>query len=214
MYARNYSPFDRLLMQVDKAARTLLGPPPVGERPNPADSFSDADLCEEDRRKVSALMRVNHAGEVSAQALYQGQALTAKLLEVRGKMERAAREENDHLAWCQRRLGELGSHTSFLNPLWYVGSLAIGALAGLAGDRWSLGFVAETERQVVIHLEEHLERLPAQDHKSRAILARMKEDEAHHATTALRAGGAELPQPVKRIMRLSSKVMTTTAYYI
>jgi ubiquinone biosynthesis monooxygenase Coq7 len=214
MNARTYSPFDRLLMQVDKAARTLLGPSPVGERPNPADSFPDAELGEEERRRVSGLMRVNHAGEVSAQALYQGQALTAKLPEVRGKMERAAAEENDHLAWCQRRLDELGSHTSFLNPLWYAGSLAIGALAGLAGDRWSLGFVAETERQVVSHLEEHLERLPAQDHKSRAILERMKEDERHHATTALKAGGAELPQPVKRIMRLSSKVMTTTAYYI
>jgi ubiquinone biosynthesis monooxygenase Coq7 len=159
-------------------------------------------------------MRVNHAGEVSAQALYQGQALTAKLAEVRGKMERAALEENDHLAWCERRLKELDSHTSMLNPLWYTGSFAIGALAGLAGDKWSLGFVVETERQVVKHLDEHLSRLPEQDRRSRAILEQMKEDETHHATAALNAGGAELPEPVRQLMRLTSKVMTNAAYYI
>lgn len=214
MCARNYTPFDQLLMQVDKAVRTVFGSPPTTERPNPADAQPDTELDAEEQRRVAGLMRVNHAGEVSAQALYQGQAATAKLAEVRGKMERAALEENDHLAWCEQRLDELGSHTSVLNPLWFAGSFAIGALAGRAGDKWSLGFVVETERQVVKHLEEHLERLPAQDRKSRAVLEQMKQDEAHHATTALQAGGAELPEPVKQLMRLTSKVMTATAYYL
>jgi ubiquinone biosynthesis monooxygenase Coq7 len=214
MTTRQYSPLDQLLMHMDKAVRTVFGSPPVTERPNPAETQPEAELGAAERRLVAGLMRVNHAGEVSAQALYQGQALTAKLPEVRGKMERAAMEENDHLAWCEHRLKELDSHTSVLNPLWYAGSFAIGALAGVAGDKWSLGFVVETERQVVKHLQEHLERLPAEDHKSRAILRQMEEDEAHHATTALNAGGAELPAPVKQAMRLTSKLMTTTAYYI
>jgi ubiquinone biosynthesis monooxygenase Coq7 len=214
MTARDYSPFDQLLMQVDKAMRTVFGSPPNTARANPADSHPDTELSAEEQRQVAGLMRVNHAGEVSAQALYQGQALTAKLAEVRGKMERAALEENDHLAWCEQRLVELDSRVSVLSPLWYTGSFAIGALAGLAGDKWSLGFVVETERQVEKHLEEHLERLPAQDNKSRAILEQMKVDESHHATTALQAGGAELPEPVKQLMRLTSKVMTMTAYYL
>jgi len=199
---------------MDKAVRTVFGTPPVTERPNPAQAQPEAELSGDQRRLVAGLMRVNHAGEISAQALYQGQALTAKLGEVRSKMERAAMEENDHLAWCEQRLTELDSHASVLNPLWYAGSFAIGAAAGLAGDKWSLGFVVETEKQVVQHLEEHLERLPPQDHKSRAILEQMQEDEAHHATTALQAGSAELAKPVKQLMRLTSKLMTTTAYYI
>ena len=214
MSTRQYSPFDQLLMQVDKAVRTVFGTPPVTERTNPAEAQPETELNAEERRRVAGLMRVNHAGEVSAQALYQGQALTAKLPDVRDKMERAALEENDHLAWCEQRLKELDSHTSVINPLWYAGSFAIGALAGLAGDKWSLGFVVETERQVVKHLQEHLDRLPTQDHKSRAIIRQMEEDESHHATTALKAGGAELPAPVKQAMRLMSKVMTTAAYYI
>lgn len=214
MDGRDYSPFDQLLMHMDKAVRTVFGTPPHTERPNPAQTQPEEELAADERRLVAGLMRVNHAGEVSAQALYQGQALTAKLTEVRAKMERAALEENDHLAWCEQRLKELDSHTSVLNPLWYAGSFTIGALAGAAGDKWSLGFVVETERQVVKHLEEHLERLPAQDHKSRAILEQMKEDEAHHATTALEAGSAELPGAVKRLMRLTSKIMTITAYYL
>jgi ubiquinone biosynthesis monooxygenase Coq7 len=214
MEARNYSPFDQLLLQIDKAVRTVCGAPPVTERPNPAQAQPEAELTADERRLAAGLMRVNHAGEVSAQALYQGQALTAKLTEVRDKMERAAMEENDHLAWCEQRLKELDSRTSALNPLWFAGSFAIGALAGLAGDKWSLGFVVETEKQVVKHLEEHLERLPEQDSKSRAVLEQMKEDEAHHATTALQSGGAELPGPVKQLMRLTSKVMTNTAYFI
>lgn len=214
MDTRHYSLFDSLLMQVDKAVRTVFGSPPLTERPDPAAGVGEAELAAADRRRAAALMRVNHAGEVSAQALYQGQALTAKLSEVRGRMERAALEENDHLAWCERRLQELDSHTSLLNPLWYAGSFAIGALAGLAGDRWSLGFVVETERQVVQHLEEHLARLPEQDGRSRAILEQMKEDETHHATTALNAGAADLPEPVKQAMKVTSKVMTASAYYI
>jgi ubiquinone biosynthesis monooxygenase Coq7 len=214
MEARNYSPFDQLLLQIDKAVRTVCGAPPVTERPNPAQAQPEAELTADERRLAAGLMRVNHAGEVSAQALYQGQALTAKLTEVRDKMERAAMEENDHLAWCEQRLKELDSRTSALNPLWFAGSFAIGALAGLAGDKWSLGFVVETEKQVVKHLEEHLERLPEQDSKSRAVLEQMKEDEAHHATTALQSGGAELPGPVKQLMQLTSKVMTNTAYFI
>jgi ubiquinone biosynthesis monooxygenase Coq7 len=213
MPTRHYTPFDQLLMQMDKAVRTVFGAPPVTERPNPAETQSETELAAVEQRLVAGLMRVNHAGEVSAQALYQGQALTAKLTEVRGKMERAAMEENDHLAWCEQRLKELDSHTSVLNPLWYAGSFAIGAAAGLAGDKWSLGFVVETEKQVVKHLQEHLERLPPQDHKSRAILQQMEEDESHHATTALNAGGSELPEPVKQLMRLTSKLMTATAYY-
>ena len=159
-------------------------------------------------------MRINHAGEVAAQGLYQGQALTAKLPEVREKMERAALEENDHLAWCKQRTTELGTHTSLLDPLWFTGSAAIGAVAGILGDKWSLGFVAETEHQVINHLDEHLSRLPAQDDKSRAILEQMRVDEGQHATVAIQAGGEALPPPVKKLMSLTSKVMTRTAYWI
>ena len=159
-------------------------------------------------------MRIDHTGEVCAQALYQGQALTARLPEVRKKMERAAAEENDHLDWCERRIEELGGRTSLLNPLWYAGSFAIGALAGLAGDKWSLGFVAETEQQVGEHLDEHLEQIPPQDAKSRAILEQMKQDELRHANQALVGGGVPLPAPVKLAMRLSSKVMTRTVYWL
>lgn len=212
--ARDYDFFDRALINLDRGLRTVFGQPIVTERPNPAAGLPEADLDDGDRRRSAQLMRVNHAGEVAAQALYQGQALTARLPEVRDKMERASLEENDHLWWCERRLEELGGHTSALNPLWYAGSLAIGALAGKAGDRWSLGFIVETENQVVRHLEDHLDRLPAGDSRSRVILEQMKEDETHHATTALAAGGAPLPAPVKALMALTSKVMTKTAYWI
>ena len=159
-------------------------------------------------------MRINHTGEVCAQALYQGQALTARLPQVRNRMERAAAEENDHLDWCEGRLQELDSRTSLLNPIWYAGSFAIGAAAGLAGDKWSLGFVAETEQQVGAHLDDHLNRLPERDSKSRAILEQMKEDEARHADQALKAGGAVLPGPIRFAMRLSSKIMTGTVYWL
>ncbi|MEW6645871.1 MAG: 2-polyprenyl-3-methyl-6-methoxy-1,4-benzoquinone monooxygenase [Pseudomonadota bacterium] len=211
---RNYSPIDQLFLNLDTGLRTVFGQPVLTERPNPAAHLPETELSDAERVLAGRLMRINHAGEVSAQGLYQGQALTARLPEVRDKMERAALEENDHLEWCERRAQEMGTHVSYLNPLWYVGSLAIGALAGAAGDKWSLGFVVETEHQVVRHLDEHLAQLPEHDQKSRAILEQMKEDEAQHATLALHAGGAPLPEPVKKLMGLVSKVMTRTAYWI
>lgn len=211
---RHLSPFDQFITQADHALRTVLGKPKITERPNPSTSIKEAQLSDNERRTAASLMRVNHAGEVSAQALYQGQALTARLEDVRTSMERAALEENDHLAWTENRLHELSSHKSLLNPLWYAGSFAIGAFAGALGDKWSLGFVAETEHQVIRHLDKHLQTLPAQDQKSIQILRQMKEDEAHHATTALEGGGAELPWPVKKLMGAMSKVMTSSAYYI
>ena len=211
---RHLSPIDNFIVQADHALRTIIGKPKITERSNPAKNTQDAELDDAERRKSAGLMRVNHSGEVSAQALYQGQALTARLEEVRSSMERAALEENDHLAWTEQRLDELGSHKSLLNPIWYSGSFAIGALAGAIGDKWSLGFVAETEHQVIKHLDNHLAKLPEHDQRSRLILEQMKLDEAHHATVALEGGGAELPWPVKKLMTAMSKVMTTTAYYI
>lgn len=201
-------------MGIDTGLRTLFGQPQITERPNPAATEPEPRLNESERGQAGRLMRVNHAGEVAAQGLYQGQALTARLPQVRQQMERAAQEENDHLDWCARRARELDAHISYLNPLWYTGSVAIGALAGAAGDKWSLGFVAETERQVVKHLEDHLQRLPAHDTRSRAILKQMKEDEGRHATVALEAGGAELPYPVRKLMGLASKIMTRTAFWL
>ena len=209
---RSYSPVDNLLMQFDTGLRTLFGKPDITSRTNPEDQVSETELSAEEKNLAGRLMRINHSGEVAAQGLYQGQALTAKLPEVRDKMEQAAQEENDHLAWCEQRINELGTHTSYLNPLWYIGSVAIGATAGLAGDKWSLGFVAETEHQVVAHLESHLSQISQQDKKSRAILKQMKEDEGQHATAALDAGGADLPASLKRFMSLTSKFMTKTAY--
>jgi ubiquinone biosynthesis monooxygenase Coq7 len=211
MENRQLTPLDHLLSQADQALRTMFGGPPPASRENPA-ADNQSELSEADRQHVAGLMRINHAGEIAAQALYQGQALTARLEVVRDAMEQAAAEENDHLAWCEERLRELDDHTSRLDPLWFAGSFAIGALAGLLGDRWSLGFVAETERQVVKHLESHLAQLPEGDHRTRAILEKMKEDEERHGDTASRAGGAELPEPVRRLMTLTSKVMTKTAY--
>lgn len=211
---RRYSPLDRLLVQVDQALRTTFGPPPRAARPNPADREAETELAASERELAGRLMRINHSGEISAQALYQGQALTARLANVREKMEQAAEEENDHLAWTAERIRDLGTHTSYLNPLWYLGSFAIGATAGLAGDKWSLGFVAETERQVVDHLSGHLARLSPDDRKSRAILEQMKIDEGRHATVAVEHGAADLPPPVRSLMRLTSRVMTRTAYWV
>ena len=201
-------------MHLDTGLRTVFGRPRITERPNPAENIEETELTEAEKDLAGRLMRINHAGEVAAQGLYEGQSLTARLPEVRDKMERAAMEENDHLAWCESRINELDSHKSLLNPLWYGGSLAIGAIAGLAGDKWSLGFVTETERQVVRHLDSHLAQLSEKDQKSRVILEQMKEDEGHHATTALHAGGAELPMPIKKLMTLTSKVMTKAAFRI
>ena len=215
METRRYSPLDHLVMNVDQALRTLAGKPLVTERPNPAQACADeAELSEAEKDESIRLMRVNHCGEVAAQALYQGQALTARLDAVRERMERAAAEENDHLDWCEQRVGELGGRLSLLNPVWYLGSFAIGAAAGVAGDKWSLGFVAETEAQVIEHLDDHLQRISEKDVKSRAILEQMNVDEAKHGATAKRAGGAELPQPVRRLMKLVSQIMTSTAYRI
>ena len=190
------------------------GDVPGGQEPQHPTASPDDVLGERERRRSARLMRVNHAGEVAAQALYRGQALAARDPAVRTAMDRAAREEGDHLAWCRARLEELGSAPSRLDPLWYAGSLAIGAAAGLAGDRWSLGFVAETERQVVEHLGDHLARLPAGDGRSRALLERMRADERRHATRAQAAGGAPLPPIVRHAMRAASRVMTRSAYWI
>ena len=214
MTGRRYSPFDRLLISADSALRTLFGRPQTTERANPAARLAEADLGEQERRHVARLMRINHTGEVCAQALYQGQALTARLPETRKRLARSAREENDHLDWCETRLEELGDRKSLLNPLFYAGAFAIGAAAGLAGDRWSLGFVVETERQVENHLDDHLGQIPERDERTRAVLEQMKADEIHHAQVAKVAGGAELPAPVRLFMRLTSKVMTRTVYWL
>jgi ubiquinone biosynthesis monooxygenase Coq7 len=208
------SPIDNLIVQLDQALRTLVPGSVAAERANPAGSAQAAELSPEEKRHAAGLMRINHTGEVCAQALYQGQALTARLPEVRGSMERAAKEECDHLNWCETRLDELNSRPSLLNPLWYGMSFGLGALAGLAGDKWSLGFVAETEKQVVKHLEEHLQSLPAGDDRSRRILEQMHTDEGKHATVAMDAGAADLPAPVKDGMGLMARVMKTTAYRI
>ena len=190
MKAREQTLLDRCITHADRALRTVFGRPHVG------------------------LMSVNHAGEVCAQALYQGQALTAHSKETRDRMKQASDEENDHLAWCRQRLDELGGHTSLLNPFWYTGSLALGAVSGIIGDKWSLGFLAETEHQVVKHLEGHLQMLPAEDHRSRLILEQMKLDEARHEFMAHDAGAHDLPEAVRKLMTLASKVMTKTAYRI
>ena len=194
--------------------RAIAGASPAPLRPSPADGIEPADLDERQSRHVAGLMRINHAGEVCAQALYQGQALTARNGNVRDKMQQSAAEELDHLAWCEQRLQQLHSHVSVLNPAWYAMSFAIGAGAGLVGDRVSLGFVAATEDQVCEHLQQHLEQLPAGDNASRAILTQMLSDEAEHAHKAIDAGGLRFPAPVKLAMTLVSKVMTKTAYYV
>jgi len=211
---RHYSPLDHLIMNFDQAIRTLAGQPLVTERRNPADDLEENELSPEQQAEAVRLMRINHSGEVAAQALYQGQALSARQGAIRARMERAAAEENDHLEWCEQRVKALGGRLSYLNPVWYLGSFAIGAVAGAVGDKWSLGFVAETEKQVTEHLREHLERLPAQDAKSRAVLEQMAIDEAHHGATAKAAGGADLPALIRRLMRLTSRVMTRTAYWV
>lgn len=213
MTTRHYSPLDQLLNLCDNGLRTLFVTP-SSSRPNPADTCAETDLSTAERELAGRLMRINHAGEMAAQGLYQGQAITARLIEVREKMEQAAVEENDHLNWCATRVTELGTHTSYLDPLWYLGSVTIGAVAGLVGDKWSLGFVAETERQVVKHLDSHLQQISDKDQKTHAILQQMKADETKHATVALQSGGAPLPPPVQALMQLTSKLMTKTTYWL
>lgn len=210
---RQYTGVDKLIHSFDQALRSLVPGTTSSQRENPAKRV-ETQLTVSDARHVAGLMRVNHSGEVCAQALYHGQALTAKLPNVRREMEQAAIEEQDHLAWCEDRLQELDSHTSLLNPVWYGLSFGMGAIAGIAGDKYSLGFVAETERQVSMHLQHHINQLPAQDERSRRILEQMNEDELHHRDTALAAGGVDLPLPVKIAMTGISKLMTKTSYYI
>ena len=208
------SPLERVLSLAGRALATVASSQPA-ERPSPASGVEDqAELSPAERRLSGALMRVNHVGEVCAQALYEGQALTARDPALREQFLRAASEENDHLVWTRERLEELGDRPSLLNPLWYAGALVLGALAGRAGDRLSLGFMAETERQVEQHLEGHLDRLPAQDARSRAIVAVMKDDEVAHADAAIRLGGVDLPAPARGLMRAAARVMTTSAHYI
>jgi 3-demethoxyubiquinol 3-hydroxylase len=210
---RKLSPLDRLIAAADQAARTLLVPS-VSTRAYPAEGLPETVQTEADRRGVAGLMRVNHAGEIAAQALYQGQALVANGQATRDSLLEAGREETDHLAWCERRVKELGGRTSVLTPLWYAGSFAIGAIAGLASDRTSLGFVAETERQVVDHLNSHLQQLPAGDDRTKAIIQKMSDDEARHGHNAISAGGLPLPAVARTLMRLTARVMTRTAYWI
>lgn len=211
---RTPSLLDTLITEVDNALRTLLPPQKrIPTRHSPAQQIEDIGLNHRDKKHIAGLMRVNHAGEVCAQALYQGQALTAQLTHIKTQMNQAAVEEIDHLAWCEERLSELGSKPSILNPLWYCGSIFLGALAGMAGDKISLGFVAETERQVTSHLQKHLQSIPTEDKKTKAILEQMQEDEEHHAAQAVAAGAAELPYPIKQLMNTVSKIMTRTSYY-
>lgn len=209
---RRLTSLDRLLAKADNALRTLTPGVTIGERPTPGPKSTMTDSISQ--QHIAGLMRINHTGEVCAQALYQGQAATAKLPNVRHAMEEAAKEEEDHLAWCEERLRELGSSPSKLNPIFYALSYGMGATAGLVGDKWSLGFVAETEHQVVRHLENHLAQIPMQDTRSRAILEQMREDELKHATLAEEAGGAVLPLPIRLGMTLMSKVMTFSTYRI
>ena len=204
---------DTWLSAADNALRTLAGASHAS-RNSPAASAGESPLDEAERRLSGALMRVNHVGEVCAQALYNAQALTTPRADLKKQFEQAAREETDHLAWTEERLGELGTHTSWLNPLWYAGAFGIGLVAGRLGNALSLGFVAETEDQVEQHLEGHLARLPAGDARSRAVVHQMKDDEARHAGNARRAGATPLPLPVRMAMRTAAKVMTTTAHYV
>jgi ubiquinone biosynthesis monooxygenase Coq7 len=204
---------DQFILEFDKALRTVFAPAPT-RRPMPGADLPEAELNDAERRHAAALMRINHCGEVCAQALYQGQALTSRDPAVKQAMEEAAWEETEHLNWTERRIAELGGRKSLLNPLWYAGSLAIGIAAGKLGDAWNLGFLAETERQVEAHLDNHLATLPAGDRRSWAVLDQMKTDEVRHAETAVRMGAHDLPLAVKAAMRMSSKVMTSLSYRV
>ncbi len=211
---RRYTAIDRLIISMDNALRIAGGHSITAQRPNPSAGEAEVVMDEASRRHAAGLMRVNHAGEVCAQALYAGQGATARKSEVQAGMQLAASEEIDHLSWCKERLDELEARPSLLDPLWYAGSFAIGAVAGLSGDGWSLGFLQETENQVESHLADHLERLPPEDARSRAILEQMKTDEAKHAQMAAEAGAFELPIPVKRLMKLTADTMKAVAYRI
>lgn len=205
---------DRLLAGAGDALRTMAAPAGHGARTNPATSVAAGELNAAQRSHAAGLMRVNHAGEVAAQALYKGHAAVARDSAIEQQMQQAADEELDHLAWCEQRLHELGESPSRLSPLWYTGAFAIGAASGILGDKWSLGFIAETERQVCDHLDTHLQGLPAADARSRAIVEQMRDEERKHGEDAVAAGAAELPGPVKQLMRVTAKIMTRTAYWV
>jgi ubiquinone biosynthesis monooxygenase Coq7 len=211
---RDYTPVDHLLLNIDQALRTLFGRPLTTGRPNPATAAPATELTPTEARHAAGLMRVNHTGEICAQALYQGQALTARKTALREQLQQAALQENDHLEWCEERLQELGSRPSLLNPIFYTGSFLIGAVNGALGDRWNLGFLAETEHQVVRHLQNHQARLPADDERSRVILEVMEADEGRHAADAKAAGGADLPEPVRWAMQAVARLMTGTTYWV
>ena len=204
------NPLDQLITTFDLGLRTVFATPHAS-RPYPAAATPEVGMSEAEKARAAALMRVNHVGEVCAQALYAGQALTTRNQKIRSELEHAAREETDHLAWCEQRITELGGRKSLLNPLWFGGAFGMGVVAGLLGDKWNLGFLAETERQVEAHLDGHLQKLPEADAKSRAVVEQMKTDEAHHAQTAIDHGGAPLPTPVKMTMRFAADVMRQTA---
>ncbi len=214
MSLRSYTPLDRLIISFDNALRLGTGQSSAAQRKNPATSIPEVVIDDDGQRHAAGLMRINHAGEVCAQALYAGQAATARHPDVAAAMQQAANEEIDHLSWCKERLDELESQPSLLDPLWYAGSFALGAAAGLAGDGWSLGFLKETENQVETHLEGHLDRLPPEDARSRAILDQMKTDEAKHAKMAEDSGAFELPKLVRELMKLTAGVMKAVAYRI
>jgi ubiquinone biosynthesis monooxygenase Coq7 len=214
MEKRHLTPLDRLLASANNALRTVAAPAGYSARENPAAHIVDTDLTEAQKRHAAGLMRVNHAGEICAQALYQGHAAVARDRAIEAHMQRAADEEFDHLAWCEQRIHELGEDVSKLSPFWYAGAFAIGAASGILGDKWSLGFIAETEKQVCDHLDSHLGSLPAEDARSRAIVEQMRDEEAEHGENAMNAGAAELPAPVKRLMEMTAKVMTKTAYWV
>jgi ubiquinone biosynthesis monooxygenase Coq7 len=207
-------PIDGFIIEFDRALRSIVGATPM-RRPVPDSSvMSEVELSAEEKKHAAGLMRVNHVGEVCAQALYQSQKLHAKSDDLKNKLEHAAIEEEDHLAWCERRLEELDSRPSLLNPVWYAGSFVLGSIAGLAGDKISLGFVAETEKQVEHHLDEHLKELPSNDHRSRAIVAQMRADEIAHGQMAIQEGGVELPSAIQAVMKTMAKIMTVTAYRV
>lgn len=214
MEHRELSPLDRLLVGANNALRTVAAPAGRPSRSNPAEKIADANLDAKTKAHAAGLMRVNHAGEVAAQALYQGHATVARDKDIEDQMQRAADEEFDHLAWCEQRIHELGFQPSRLSPLWYAGAYAIGAASGVLGDKWSLGFIAETEKQVCSHLDSHLEQLPEEDAKSRAIVKQMRDEEEEHGENAVDAGAAVLPRPIIRLMRATAKVMTKTAYWV
>lgn len=214
MSSRKLNAIDRLVSGVDSALRAFAAGPQKSDRPSPASGIQTDRLSATQRAHSAGLMRINHSGEVAAQGLYQGHAAVARDPAIEHQMQRAADEEKDHLSWCAGRLDELGAKPSILNPAWYAGAYAIGAASGLLGDKWSLGFIAETENQVVQHLSSHLKKLPSDDKRSRAIITTMRDDEARHGTNAEQAGAAELPRPVRKLMNLSSKIMTTTAYWL